>query len=420
MKQVVAMLLVISCLFMSGCGSWMSGSYVSITPYLPHTAENEQDTEWINDQNQLVEAIRYMVNRGMTEDIFFIRDYSESEIASDTLLARYTVMKTDPIGAYAVQDIGFEVGVNGGRSTLRVTIDYSRQNAEVLRIQRVQGMKNAGEEIAAALDRMDPELVIYVEDYEPVDFVQMVADFSRENPDVVMELPQVSVSIYPENGPERVVELDFTYQNSRDVLRNMQSQVKQIFESAKLYVSGDETTYQTLSHLYVFLMERSNYRTGTSMTPAYSLLRHGVGDSKAFAVVFAAMCRNAGLECMTVSGTRNGESWFWNIVKDGDVYCHVDILYSAQVGMFLERSDAEMNGYVWDYSAYPACQQVYVPTEPTEENTEPTETGPVIEPTEPSETTLPEETEQATEVQVSTEETAAEDATQETEPPAVE
>lgn len=395
MKRLLTILLAASCLLMSGCGSWMSGNYVSITPYMGQTGSNEQDSEWISDKEQLIEAIRHMVNRGVTDDVFFVRDYSESELSTDVILARYAIMNSDPIGAYAVQDIQFEVGVNGGRSTLMVNVEYTRQRSEILRIQRLQGMDGVRDEIAAALNQTDPELVFYVENYEESDFVQIVEDYALENPDLVMETPQVSVSVYPATGDSRVVELDFTYQNSRDALRNMQSQVKQIFESAKLYVSGDETAYQTLSHLYVFLMERSNYRTGTSITPAYSLLRHGVGDSKAFAMVFAAMCRKAGLECVTVSGARNGEPWFWNIVKDADRYCHVDILRCAEIGAFRERSDGEMNGYVWDYSAYPACHAPAIPTEPTEQTDE-TQPQEQTQPSQPEQTTGPEETTEAT------------------------
>ena len=282
------------------------------------------------------------------------------------ILARYAIMSSDPIGAYAVQDIVFEVGVNAGRSLLVVRVDYSRQKSEILQLKRLKDMESSRNEIADALNQMDPELVFYVENYDEVDFVQVVEDYAKANPDLVMELPQVSATVYPTSGDQRVVELDFTYQNSRDELRKMQSQVKQIFESAKLYISGDESTYQALSHLYVFLMERNNYRIGTSITPAYSLLRYGVGDSKAFSMVFAAMCSKTGLECMTVSGTRNGEPWFWNIVKDGDRYCHVDILRCAEQGTFRERADAEMYGYVWDYSAYPVCEMPVLPTEATE------------------------------------------------------
>lgn len=366
MKRLLAILLAASCLMMSGCGTWMQGSYVSITPYMGQTGSNEQDSAWISNKEQLLDAVRHMINRGITDDVFFIRDYAESDLSTDMILARYAIMSSDPIGAYAVRDIVFEVGVNAGRSLLVVRVDYSRQKSEILQLKRLKDMESSRNEIADALNQMDPELVFYVENYDEVDFVQVVEDYAKANPDLVMELPQVSATVYPTSGDQRVVELDFTYQNSRDELRKMQSQVKQIFESAKLYISGDESTYQALSHLYVFLMERNNYRIGTSITPAYSLLRYGVGDSKAFSMVFAAMCSKTGLECMTVSGTRNGEPWFWNIVKDGDRYCHVDILRCAEQGTFRERADAEMYGYVWDYSAYPVCEMPVLPTEATE------------------------------------------------------
>ena len=366
MKRLLAILLAASCLMMSGCGTWMQGSYVSITPYMGQTGSNEQDSAWISNKEQLLDAVRHMINRGITDDVFFIRDYAESDLSTDMILARYAIMSSDPIGAYAVQDIVFEVGVNAGRSLLVVRVDYSRQKSEILQLKRLKDMESSRNEIADALNQMDPELVFYVENYDEVDFVQVVEDYAKANPDLVMELPQVSATVYPTSGDQRVVELDFTYQNSRDELRKMQSQVKQIFESAKLYISGDESTYQALSHLYVFLMERNNYRIGTSITPAYSLLRYGVGDSKAFSMVFAAMCSKTGLECMTVSGTRNGEPWFWNIVKDGDRYCHVYILRCAEQGTFRERADAEMYGYVWDYSAYPVCEMPVLPTEATE------------------------------------------------------
>lgn len=389
MKRFIAVLLAAVCLLISGCGSWMDGSYVSITPHMSQKDDDGQDVEWISNGEQLYEAIRYMVNRGTSDDVFFIRDYSENAVSVDMVQARYKIMNSDPIGAYAVLDIQYEMGINGGQSTLAVSIEYSHQRSEILRIQKVWGTELARNAIVSALSQMDTELVFYVENYQATDFAQIVEDYAQENPDVVIEIPQVSVSVYPDKGESRVVELNFTYQTNRDSLRNMQSQVKRIFESAELYVSGDESTYETLSHLYVFLVERNDYQTETSITPAYSLLRHGVGDSRAFAMVFAAMCRQVGLECLTVSGTRDGESWFWNIVKDDGVYCHVDILRCAEIGEFFERSDAEMVGYVWDYSAYPACdREAPLPAEDPEE----TEPGSLEETVDP-----PEITEQITE-----------------------
>ena len=102
-------------------------------------------------------------------------------------------------------------------------------------------------------------------------------------------------------------------------------------------------------------MERYSYKVETSITPAYSLLCHGVGDCRAFANVYAAMCRKAGLECTVISGTRDAEAWFWNMIEIDGEYYYVDLLRCSQLGGFILRKDAEMKGYVWDYSAHPAA-----------------------------------------------------------------
>ena len=86
------------------------------------------------------------------------------------------------------------------------------------------------------------------------------------------------------------------------------------------------------------------------------VLLHGVGDAKAFAGVYAAMCRDAGLDCYVVAGMKGGKLWYWNIVNiDGNHY-HVDMLRSKTEGALRLLTDNIINeGYVWDFSAYPTC-----------------------------------------------------------------
>ena len=90
--------------------------------------------------------------------------------------------------------------------------------------------------------------MILIGEYTKADFIQYVQDYASDHPESVMETPQVTEAVYG-NGTGRLVELIFAYQTSRDSLRRMQAQVKPIFESAKLYVSGDGDDYQTFSQL---------------------------------------------------------------------------------------------------------------------------------------------------------------------------
>ena len=422
MKRLIALLLA-ACLLLSGCSSWMDGSYVSITPHMEQQTDQDENVNWISNTDELHEAISAMVNKGHTSDLFYLRNYGQKTVSVDMRQVEYRIKNEDPIGAYAVEAITYELGVNGSQLTLAVNIDYTHSRAEILRIKKVIGLDVIQKAIQTALSQLSTELVIYVEDYQETDFAQIVEDYAQKEPDVVMEIPQVSVTVYPNQREDRVVELKFTYQTSRDNLRIMQNQVKRVFESAQLYINSDEKTHEKYVHLYSFLMERFDYKLDTSITPAYSLLRYGVGDSKAFAIVFAAMCRQIGLECLTVTGTRDGAPWFWNIIREDDAYYHVDLLRCEEEGAFREYSDSQMEGYVWDYLEYPVCDRETVlpeiqPTNDTQnlEATEETDQTdgiepPMVESTESAEdetaaeetTELPPATEEDTPVETATE-----------------
>ena len=153
----------------------------------------------------------------------------------------------------------------------------------------------------------------------------------------------------------------------------MQQQVQRIFASAQLYINSDASTAQKCAQLYTFLMERFDYTMQTSITPFYSLLNHGVGDQEAFATVYAAMCGQAGLDCRVVSGTRNGKSWYWNIVQEDGVNYHIDLLKCSESGSFRWQTEDMMEDYVWDYTAYAV---------PVPEETEPVPAETVPNPTE--------------------------------------
>ena len=129
--------------------------------------------------------------------------------------------------------------------------------------------------------------------------------------------------------------------------------------------------------------------------PAYSLLCQRVAHSLSFASVFYAECLTANLECRIVTGTLNGSTRDWNLLRiDGDYY-YVDLMRSIELEetelQLLTQQELEEAGYLWDASAYPATPEpedtppedaeppvssdtpIIAPsTEATEETTEPT------------------------------------------------
>lgn len=349
-------------LLLSGC-SWMEGNYVSVQPHQQQSSGTQTDTIYAQNYQQLRSVMEDLVKSGIESAVINVAEYPQDQVESAMASAADYICDIMPLGAYAVEKIDYEIGIGGGHPAVSVDISYIHGRSEIRQIRTVRDMEVAERVIADNLEKCNEGIVLLVTEYTSEDLVQMVEDYADQNPDSVMETPQVAVGIYPDVGSSRVVELKFSYQTSRDALRQMQTQVARVFGSAALYTNADATDTQKCSQLYTFLMERSDYKIKTSITPSYSLLVHGVGDSEAFASVYAAMCRQAGLECQTVSGTRAGEPWYWNLIRLGDQYFHVDLLRCSERGSFQLWTDQEMDGYVWDYSAYTPSETVPPNTE---------------------------------------------------------
>lgn len=389
---VVTIVLALAIIFM-GCDSWLTQSYSSIKPHEEYSDAQSQDSLEAASTSDLLDIVKEQVNNGVENCVIYVVDLDVEKLNGVMEIIVQEVTQRYPIGAFAVDDIQFDIGTSTGRTAIAVKITYKRSRSEILRIENTRDMDEVMSVVAEAVEDCKTGIVVQVEDYRDFDIAQRIQDYVDAHPETCMEMPQVSEAVYPDSGPIRVIELSFTYQTSRDVLRSMQLYVQPIFRAAVLNVSGEEEENLKFSRMYAFLMERNEYQVETSLTPAYSLLRHGVGDSKAFATVYAAMCREAGLECQVITGTRAGEPWTWNLICEDGLYYHVDLLRSNEAGQMRRLYQNDMDGYVWDYSAFPVAEApVPPPVEPTQvqeteqEVSQPQETVPDETEPEPSTT----------------------------------
>ena len=363
-KNAICLALILA-LVLSGC-SWMGGSYVSVTPHREQLSGVQSGSLTAAEYTELRSLLSELTEAGAESAVIHVPEYNLGIVEEDMKSAVRYITEILPIGAYAIDKVEYEIGTSAGQPAISISISYLHGRSELRQIRSADDMEDVKTIIRETLENCDGSVVINVQNYAELDIVQFVADFAAENPNVVMEIPQVAIGFYPERGIRRVLELKFTYQTSRDTLRSMQSQVRRVFASASLYINQNDAQTQKYAQLFNFLMERFDYKIETSITPSYSLLSHGVGDGRAFANVYAAMCRSAGLDCRTVTGTKNGEAWYWNLICDEGRFYHVDLLSCSEAGELVRHTDKEMNGYVWDYSAYPATDVPMQPAEPTE------------------------------------------------------
>ena len=77
--------------------------------------------------------------------------------------------------------------------------------------------------------------------------------------------------------------------------------------------------------------------TNTVKYTAYGALCNGKAVCNGYAVLFYRMCKEAGLSVRIISGTANGGSHAWNIVRVGDVYYNVDTTWDGQDSQTLDH-----------------------------------------------------------------------------------
>lgn len=351
MKRMIALLCILP-LLLAGC-NWLDGSYQSITPHTENSPQIDTDNLSATNLDELKALLSQLVLSGTENGVISLDKYDRNQIAYDISAAIDYTLANDPIAAYAVNEILYELGTSAGKLAAAITIDYDHELTEIRKIITVPSSTLAKDAIANALNRCDSGIVLYINSYTETDFGAYVSEHADLFPDRVMEHPEVTVNIYPQTGTERVVEVNFTYQTSKDAMKNMQKIVEPIFSAAALYVSPSADQQQKFSQLYGFLMERFDYRIQSSITPAYSLLQLGIGDDKAFADVYAAMCRKVNLDCWTVSGVKDSQPWHWNILRIDETYYHLDLLQCKQDGQFRLLRDNQMSGYTWENTISP-------------------------------------------------------------------
>ena len=224
MKRILAAVLFCAVL-LSGCDLWMSAAYYSVTPHQSASGSGSNTSAEVSSYIELREKLEQMVAEGTENGVIYYSVIDRAHIDRYMETAAGYVMTSTPIGAYAVSDIEYDIGTNTGKQAVAVTVQYNHSRPEILRIKQASTMEDAGQIITGVLENCDTGVTIHVDAYEQMDVTQYVQDYVDENPDICMEMPQVTTSIYPEDGTSRIIEIMFSYQTSREELRKMQQAV---------------------------------------------------------------------------------------------------------------------------------------------------------------------------------------------------
>ncbi len=334
----------------TGCSAILNRDYTSVTPHsATPQADGESNTIRVGSYQELVNALIYLIGRGTEGGAIRFDGGDSDETAIQQMLdeACLEVVQEDPLGAYAVEYIKYSVTPIVGSYEANVQITYRRTREQVAAIVDATGTAAIRSELSEALSEFSSEVVLRISYFEEdSEYIrQLMREAYLSNPASALDFPDAQITMYPETGQRRIVEVLLTYHQSRQTLESRRNSLLQ---------AGGQGE-NGLSQLIQLVRQTCSYQEGGGST-AYDALLEGTADSQGMALALALLCQRTQpvLSCTVVDGQWNGVSHLWNVVQTAGGYRHVDL---TQPGEPVFRTDQEMAaaGYTWDSERVPVC-----------------------------------------------------------------
>lgn len=356
MKKQLLSLLAASFLLLSSCAALLERDYASVTPHnaVPAT-EGDPSILRADSYQELVNALIYFVNGGMEAGT--VRLYTDAENVEPFLSdACLEVVQEDPLGAYCVEFIKYTVDPVVAYSEAHIDITYRRTREQVASIVQATGVTAIRGELESALASFASSRTLRIRYFEEDEaFIQ---DLARQAyygvPGCALGMPEIDLSLYPNSGQQRIVEILLRYPLERDQLEERRAALSGRLEELAAGLALLNGREQLLA-AGLALRGAGEYDPQGGST-AYHLLEEGAANSEGLALAFAALCQRLERPCQVAWGTLDGEPRFWNVVQTETGWRHLDLSVPEEDGGPLYTDTQFLGlGYLWEEGDFPPC-----------------------------------------------------------------
>ena len=346
MKRIILVPALCGALLLSGCSSLLDRPYVMVEPHVERPAvSGDSSTIQVDTYSELVNAVLFFVSQGVEEGTIQLTDY-QGEVEEDLNRACLEVAKDDPLGVYAVDFIKNSYTRVLTTYEATITISYRRSLEQISSLVNITGTSAIREEAAQALGAFDTELALRVGVFNgDVDTVkEQVRQAYYDTPAAALGMPECSVTLYPDTGVQRIVEILLDYPQEPTVLKRKSEQLQ---EQAAVILAPIQ--YQIESRRLDLLLEtlpgvvKADPQGGSTAWDA--LLGEGA-DDEGLALAFQLLCSDMGLDSEIVEGTLEGTPHFFNSVIRNGTTVWVDLSRSLSQ-TWTAKQMVEL-GYQWE------------------------------------------------------------------------
>lgn len=364
---LLALAMMVSC---AGCNIFDRTVY-EVTEYSAETEEaTNDDVGYISDYAALRRAIVWLVSEHQESAELQFQNY-DGNISRDLSQACWEVKSSTPLGAFAVDYTSFDLSRIVSFYQADVFITYKRSAEQMQELEQLGGLSAFQRRLDEALAAGEHYLVLQMTAASLTP--EAVTDYIQKAyyADALASpvLPRAEVSLYPDSGVERIVEITLDYGVADEDLAAMRQALLDACDTAAASIAGESDPSDEPSgepeetnpadRLYAaaqYLAALCTHAPEGGST-AYDALVMAQADSEGMAMAFQALCSKLSIDCQTVSGRLDNEEHFWTIVTFGGQSYHIDP--TAPDDSFLAGDDEMWGRYWWDTAVYPACAEDY-------------------------------------------------------------
>lgn len=369
-KRILALLLCLSLLPLSGCAAMLERSHVSSTTHVDYAVEEDGSILRTETYQGLVNSMRYFVNSHRSGGVIRLYNYT-GDVETDLAAARVEVL-SDPVGAFAVGTLSYDTTRILTYYEVKLSVSYTRTAGEVDAIPEVTGLSGVRQELSRVVTERQWSAVFLASYFSgDAGLVDSLFLESVYNAPALYHYPggpgvdlDYDITLYPETGTRRIVEVKVSWQDSA---QEAAQRVDELERAASVLLeaappAGEGYTVEELAAIVRAAHGGLDYHGAA--VPIGPLTGEPSSET-GLLLAMEYLCQQCGIEAFLAWG--DGPRLGWLIVGTPQGYRHLlpDALYAPEeepgeepADPFRLYTDQELMelGYAWNAALYPACE----------------------------------------------------------------
>lgn len=347
-------------LVLSGCSSMLERSYVSSETHVDYFVTEDESILRAENYQGLVSSLMYFITEHSPGGTIRLYNYT-GDVEADLEDARNEVLHEDPLGAYAVRQLRCDSTRILTYYEVTVSITYSRSMNEVEAIRPVSGMSALRQELKRLTTQYQAGSTLrtsyFTGDADLVSDLFWLAFYN--NPSATQSQPRLFVTFYPEEGPQRILEVRVSWLKSAD---QMTAYGSQLSDAALQLLDGLAPAGErwTVGELAALLRSVLVYDPSGSRDALSALQGQPVNDLGAL-LAMEVLCQQAGLDVTVVADSAGAQLWL--IVSTPSGYRHLlprdlrpdsEQTLEWQLPLYTDEQLTAL-GFAWPTELHPTC-----------------------------------------------------------------